>query len=260
MNSSETQSEFSGNLCKAVELIHSETEVIVGNILKVNNITKNYRGMIAVDNVSLSIGQGDILGIIGGNGCGKTTLLRLISGIIKPESGDVSYVDRSCKTGAMIDGPCVYNDMTAMENLRYYGRLFGVDNENRYNELLVELGIDTYKDKKAGKYSLGMKQRLGLAIALLDNIDLLILDEPFNGLDVRGMADLEQALFKINKEMGVTIIVTSHIISELVKVCNRYVIMDRGKICGEYSHLELIEKVGGIENIDRGWENLCRNL
>jgi ABC-2 type transport system ATP-binding protein len=207
----------------------------MGYIVKTNNVTKKYKGFTAVDNVSLSIEKGEILGITGSNGCGKTTLLRLISKMIVPDSGEILFENDSCKTGSMIDGPCVYNDMTAMENLRYYGRLFGIDDENRYNELLTELGIDAYKDKKAGKYSLGMKQRLGLAVAMLDDIDLLILDEPFNGLDVRGIEDLEQALFKINKEMGVTVIITSHIVSELVKVCNRYVIMDRGRIRDEHT-------------------------
>lgn len=230
------------------------------NLLKLNKVTKEFKGITAIDNISLTLDQGDILGVTGGNGCGKTTLLRVISGIIKADSGDVLLANKKCKVGSMIDGPCVYNDMTATENLRYYGKMFGVDNEERYNELLIELGIDTYKDKKAGKYSLGMRQRLGLAIALLDDSDLLILDEPFNGLDVGGMADLEQALLKINREMGVTIIITSHIISELAKVCNRYVIMDRGKICGEFSYEELVEKVGNIENLDRGWYNIWENL
>ena len=222
-------------------------------LFNIDGISKAYKNNNVLEDISFSVSRGDITGLIGGNGAGKTTLMKIISGIISADSGNVVYENNEIKSkiGVIIEGPCVYNDMSAFENLKFYGRMFGDTDEEKYNKLLDMVKLKDAGSKKAGRFSLGMKQRLGVAIALMGDIELLILDEPFNGLDAQGIIDLENILTEINKTKGITILISSHIIGELTKICTGYIIMDNGRICGKYTHQELLEKSGGSENIEK---------
>lgn len=222
-------------------------------LFNVDGVCKAYKQNDVLEDISFSVSRGDVLGLIGGNGAGKTTLMKIISGIISADSGMVNFENDEIKSkiGVIIEGPCVYNDMSAFENLKFYGKMFGELNEERYNELLDMVKLTDAGNKKAGRYSLGMKQRLGVTIALLGDIELLILDEPFNGLDAQGIIDLENILTEINKTKGITILISSHIIGELTKICSGYIIIDNGRIYKEYTHKELREKAGSDENIEK---------
>lgn len=221
-------------------------------ILQVENVTKKYKEKTVLDTVSFTMEQGDIIGLIGGNGAGKTTLMRVISGIVMPDEGKTAVLGgmQEKQIGVMIEGPNVYNDMSGIENLRFFGRLFGEGDEETFSNLLQLVGLADAGKKKAGKYSLGMRQRLGIAIALLGDVGLLVLDEPFNGLDAQGIADLEQILTRINKEKGISILISSHIIGELTKICNRYLLLNQGQICRKYTHAELLKQAGSEEQIE----------
>lgn len=221
-------------------------------ILQVENVTKKYKEKTVLDAVSFTMEQGDIIGLIGGNGAGKTTLMRVISGIVMPDEGETAVLGgmQEKQIGVMIEGPNVYNDMSGIENLRFFGRLFGEGDEETFSNLLQMVGLADAGKKKAGKYSLGMRQRLGIAIALLGDVGLLVLDEPFNGLDAQGIADLEQILTRINKEKGISILISSHIIGELTKICNRYLLLNQGRICRKYTHAELLKQAGSEEQIE----------
>ena len=159
-----------------------------------DSVTKKYKERTVLDDVSLSIWTGDIIGLLGGNGAGKTTLMRAIAGSIPVDSGEISFSGerRTQDVGTLIENPNIYTDMSGIENLRYFGRLFGVEDEAVYESLLHQMGLAEAGKKLAGRYSLGMKQRLGIAVAMLGDPRLLILDEPLNGLDVQGMQDLEE--------------------------------------------------------------------
>ncbi len=222
-------------------------------LFNVDGISKAYKNKIVLEDISFSVSRGDITGLIGGNGAGKTTLMKIISGIISADSGSVVYENNEIKSkiGVIIEGPCVYNDMSAFENLKFYGRMFGDTDEEKYNKLLDMVKLTDAGSKKAGRFSLGMKQRLGVAIALMGDIELLILDEPFNGLDAQGIVDLENILTEINKTQGITMLISSHIIGELTKICTGYIIMDNGRICEKYTHKELLEKAGDSDNIEK---------
>lgn len=221
-------------------------------LFNVDGVCKSYKNNNVLENVSFSVSQGNVAGLIGGNGAGKTTLMRIISGIISADKGKIEFCNEKIKSkiGVIIEGPSVYNDMSALENLRFYGKMFGASDEQRYKDLLDMVKLTDAGNKKVGRYSLGMKQRLGVAIALLGDIELLILDEPFNGLDLQGILDLENILSNVNKTEKISILISSHIIGELTKICNRYILMDKGRICKEYEHDELLSKAGSMENIE----------
>ena len=206
---------------------------MVEKIVQINHITKKYKECTVLDDVSLSIRIGDVIGLVGGNGAGKTTLMRAIAGSIPVDSGEIIFSGerRTQDVGTLIENPNIYTDMSGIENLRYFGRLFGVEDETVYESLLQQMGLAEAGKKLVGRYSLGMKQRLGIAVAMLGDPRLLILDEPLNGLDVQGMQDLEERLLAMHENRSIGILISSHMIGELVKLCNRYLVMDHGRIC-----------------------------
>ena len=173
-------------------------------IVQIDHVTKKYKERTVLDDVSLSIWTGDIIGLLGGNGAGKTTLMRAIAGSIPVDSGEISFSGerRTQDVGTLIENPNIYTDMSGIENLRYFGRLFGVEDEAVYESLLHQMGLAEAGKKLAGRYSLGMKQRLGIAVAMLGDPRLLILDEPLNGLDVQGMQDLEERLWAMHEDLS----------------------------------------------------------
>lgn len=221
-------------------------------IVQVDHITKKYKECTVLDDVSLSIRTGDVIGLVGGNGAGKTTLMRAIAGSIPVDSGEIIFSGerRTQDVGTLIENPNIYTDMSGIENLRYFGRLFGVEDETVYESLLQQMGLAEAGKKLVGRYSLGMKQRLGIAVAMLGDPRLLILDEPLNGLDVQGMQDLEERLLAMHEDRSIGILISSHVIGELVKLCNRYLDMDHGRVCMEYTREELLQQAGSEEAVE----------
>lgn len=234
-------------------------------VLNVSNLSKQYKEKQVLTDVSFSMNEGEILGLIGGNGVGKTTLIRLITGVNQPDFGEINVVgevdDRSKYIGALIERPAIYKDMSALDNLRYYGKILGLDEtkennrssklneDQKYEALLEKVGLSDYKNKKAGRFSTGMRQRLGIAIALLGDAKCLILDEPFNGLDASGVEDLK-GLLRTLKVENVSILITSHMIGELTQICNRYIILDQGQILYEATQEELEKEAGNSSMVE----------
>ncbi|MBP3327081.1 MAG: ABC transporter ATP-binding protein [Coprococcus sp.] len=218
-------------------------------LVEVKNVTKAYKNVSVLNDVNLKLSAGEVLGLVGGNGAGKTTLIRLITGMTKQDSGEIkllgdSPANTAIHAGSLIEGPCVYGYMTAYDNLRYYGSLFGYCDKDRLKELLNIVGLWEERNKKVRHFSTGMKQRLGIAIALLGEIRVLLLDEPYNGLDADGVSELEGLIREIADKEKVGVIITSHIISELLKVCDRYMLMKAGTVVSEFTHEEVYEHAG----------------
>lgn len=220
-------------------------------ILKTYNITKKYGNQIAVNNVNMTIKKGEIYGFIGQNGAGKTTLIRLITGLIHKTNGDIELLGASSENelnkartmvGSLIETPSFYNNMTARENLEVSRRIRNIPGNKCVDEVLELVGLKNIEKKKVKNFSLGMKQRLGIANAIMGNPRLLILDEPINGLDPMGIVEIRELLKKINKEKYMTILISSHILSELSELATTYGIISSGKLIEEITSQELKEK------------------
>ncbi len=220
-------------------------------ILKTYNITKKYGNQIAVNNVNMTIKKGEIYGFIGQNGAGKTTLIRLITGLIHKTNGDIELLGASSENelnkartmvGSLIETPSFYNNMTARENLEVSRRIRNIPGNKCVDEVLELVGLKNIEKKKVKNFSLGMKQRLGIANAIMGNPRLLILDEPINGLDPMGIIEIRELLKKINKEKDMTILISSHILSELSELATTYGIISNGKLIEEITSQELKEK------------------
>ena len=197
-------------------------------IIETSNLTKTFGSKRACDEVSMHVKRGDIYGFIGKNGAGKTTAMKLILGLLSPNSGEVSLFGKKenlnesrKKIGSLVETPALYNGSSALENMRRFAMLFGGD-EQEIRELLELVGLNNTGSKKAGAFSLGMKQRLGIAIAMLGNPEILILDEPVNGLDPAGIKEIRDTILKLNKEKGVTFLISSHLLDELAKITTTY--------------------------------------
>lgn len=218
--------------------------------LTTDNLTKIYGKKTVVKNVNLHIKNGAIYGLIGRNGAGKTTIMKMLTGIARPTEGSYNYVGLECSPkdvyehiGALIEAPAIYPDLSAYQNLKLKALAYGVDSsKERIDELLALVGINDTNKKRAGKFSLGMKQRLGIAMALIANPDFLVLDEPVNGLDPQGIVELRELLLKLNKENGITILISSHILEELAKLATDYAIIEEGEIIEESTREELDRK------------------
>lgn len=223
-------------------------------VLEVKQVTKQYGQQYALDHVSLSIQKGDIYGLIGKNGAGKTTLLKTISRLIHANSGTVSvfgsqnskeWNEALRKIGTVIETPVAYNQMTAYQNLNYYCKVHQIAKPDQLiKETLAYVGLSNTGKKKFRNFSLGMKQRLGIAIAILGRPDLLILDEPINGLDPVGIQEFREMVKRLNQELGITIIISSHILSELYLVATRFGFINQGHFIKELSKEEFDRESG----------------
>lgn len=223
-------------------------------VLEVKQVTKQYGQQYALDHVSLSIQKGDIYGLIGKNGAGKTTLLKTISRLIHANSGTVSvfgsqnskeWNEALRKIGTVIETPVAYNQMTAYQNLNYYCKVHQIAKPDQLiKETLAYVGLSNTGKKKFRNFSLGMKQRLGIAIAILGRPDLLILDEPINGLDPVGIQEFREMVKRLNQELGITIIISSHILSELYLVATRFGFINQGHFIKELSKEEFNRESG----------------
>lgn len=214
-------------------------------VLKTTNLTKKYKEFTALDNVNITINRGDIYGLIGRNGAGKTTLMRIITTLTSKTSGDYvlfngnDITEAKRRIGSLIENPAFFPNLSAYDNLKYYAIQKGITNYKQINESLKLVGLDDVKNKKFKNFSLGMKQRLGIAFAMLDNPDFIILDEPINGLDPIGISDLRDTFKKLNKERNITILISSHILSELYQLSNKFCILESGRVVKEITKEEL---------------------
>lgn len=220
-------------------------------VLAVRGLSKRYGHFSALSGVNLSMTRGQIYGLVGKNGAGKTTLMRLVTGQALPNEGEIELFGRTDagglnrarrRTGAMIETPSFYPYLTARENLEYYRIQRGIAGRELIDELLSEVELAEAGKKKFRDFSLGMKQRLGLALALMNSPDMLILDEPVNGLDPMGIVKFRNLLLKLNQERGISILISSHILSELSNLATFYGFIDRGNLIEEISAQSLNEK------------------
>lgn len=209
-------------------------------ILQTDNLSKIYGAKTVLNHVSIHVPKKSIYGLVGKNGAGKTTLMRIICGLAQQSEGSYTLLGKSNDAavrqhmGMLIEKPGIYEHVTALENLRYSSLLFGLPSQD-YNKILEMVGLQNAGKKKARQFSLGMKQRLGIAISLLGNPDFLILDEPINGLDPEGVYEMRKMLEMLNHEHGTTIMIASHILSELYKLATDYAIIDGGCLIDEFS-------------------------
>lgn len=221
-------------------------------LLHTSSLTKTYNGHDAVKCIDLHVRKGAIYGLIGRNGAGKTTLLKMISGLSTPTSGSICLFGKSGKElsgvreriGCHIEAPGLYPDMSAYQNLKCKSIQRNIKSD-AYSEKLLELvGLENAGNKKAKHFSMGMKQRLGIAMALVGDPDLLLLDEPINGLDPQGIREIREILIKLSHDRGITIIISSHILDELAKVATDYGIIHNGELVKEIAADDFMEQCG----------------
>ena len=218
-------------------------------VLETNGLSKRYRDFAALNGLNMHIPKGAIYGFVGRNGAGKTTLIRLICGLQEPTDGSFTlYGTRNTdarigrcrrRMGAVVETPSVYMDMTAEENLRQQYLVLGMPSMDGAQELLHLVGLDHTGKKKAKNFSLGMRQRLGIAVALAGEPDFLVLDEPVNGLDPQGIIEMRELILKLNREHGITVLISSHILDELSRLATHYGFIDGGQMVREMSAEEL---------------------
>lgn len=220
-------------------------------VLQTAALTKSYRGNRVLNGVTMNIRRGDIYGFVGENGSGKTTVIRLITGLIYADSGeftlfgikssDPAIREARARVGAIVESPSIYLNMSAKENLLMQSGILGIHDEEKCKATLQTVGLGNLWDSKkhAGDFSLGMRQRLGIAMALLGNPEFIVLDEPMNGLDPAGIVEIRELILHLNRNMGITFLISSHILTELALVATRYGIISRGKLLQEISADEL---------------------
>ena len=218
-------------------------------VLETRDLTKRYRGFTALDRFTMRIPKGAIYGFVGRNGAGKTTLIRLICGLQEPTEGDyILYGVRNTESGiirsrrrmgAVVESPAIYLHMTARENIRQQYLVLGLPSDDGIDELLRLVGLADTGRKKARDFSLGMRQRLGIAIALAGRPDFLVLDEPVNGLDPQGIIEMRELILRLNREHGITVLISSHILDELSRLATHYGFIDGGRMLQEMSAEEL---------------------
>ena len=238
------------------------------NVVSIKDITKVYGKSQVLKNVSLDIPNGSIFGLVGRNGAGKTTLMRIITGLAEPTSGSYSISGVSSKDkeilkvrrrmGSIIESPAIFRNLSAYDNLKLQYINLGMTSFDDIHELLELVELNNTGKKTAGKFSLGMKQRLGIAVALCGKPDILILDEPINGLDPQGIIQMREILLRINREKHTTILISSHILEELSKLATHYAFIDNGQILQMLSSDELMNKVRKSSRLKvSGVEELC---
>lgn len=220
------------------------------NVLKVTGLTKKYKNFTALDKFNMTVEKGAIYGFVGKNGAGKTTLIRVICGLQSPTKGEyslfgTSYKDKDAilserrRMGAIVETPALFLDMTAVDNMKQQCLNLGLPSYDSINEMLSLVGLADTGRKKVKNFSLGMRQRLGIAVALCGNPDFVILDEPINGLDPQGIIEIRELILKLNREFGITVLISSHILGELSKLATHYGFIDGGKMIKEMTAKEL---------------------
>lgn len=220
------------------------------HILTTDNLTKKYGEKVAAGNINIHIRKGEIYGLIGRNGAGKTTIMRMISGLSAPTSGSYQVNDSSKRgIGVLIENPGIYANRTAFDNLKIKCIAMNCFSKEYVESLLKTVGLGDTGSKKVGSFSLGMRQRLGIALALTGDPELIVLDEPINGLDPQGIAEIRETLEKLRDEKGITIMVSSHILDELGKIADSFGIINSGELIAEFSKEELLQRCGKYVNV-----------
>ena len=217
--------------------------------LTAEGLSKHYRHFKALEGLSIHVPKGSVYGLVGRTGAGKTTLIRLICGLQSPTSGEyILYGKRNTekgitearrRMGAVVETPSIYSDMTAEENIRQQYQILGIPSFDGIRELLELVGLEDVGKKKAKNFSLGMRQRLGIAVALAGDPDFLILDEPANGLDPEGIIEMRELILRLNRERQITVLISSHILDELSRLATHYGFLDQGRMVKELSAQEL---------------------
>lgn len=260
----------------------------MSSVIELKNISKQFKTQMAVNNVSFEIEQGSIVGLVGPNGAGKTTIMKMVGGLAIPTTGEISIFGETSENGLchsrsrmcfMIETPYAKQNLTARQNVEKQRIQRGIPDKKRTDEVLKLVGLENAGKKEVKKFSLGMKQRLGIAMALLTKPEVMILDEPVNGLDPQGIVEIRNMLLKLNKEEHITIVISSHLLSELSLLCTDYLFINKGQIikkisapdlekeCRQYLHLHtdndemavaiLADKLG-IGKIDAGKKDEIR--
>lgn len=225
-------------------------------VIKLRDISKKRGQTEILNHLNMTVYQKDIYGFIGQNGAGKSTTMKIIMSLIKETQGQIELFDsldnqtNRSRIGAIIENPAFYPYMTAYENLKYYVQYKGIVEINSIEKVLKMVGLENVGKKKYKNYSLGMKQRLGLALALINNPDLLILDEPLNGLDPQGIVELREILSHLNKKYGITMLISSHILDELEMIATRYGFIHQGQMIEEITAEKLQEKLKKYISLD----------
>ncbi|MCI8870902.1 MAG: ABC transporter ATP-binding protein [Lawsonibacter sp.] len=221
------------------------------DVLTVRGLSKYYKQFKALDGLNMRVPKGAVYGLVGRNGAGKTTLIRLLCGLQTPTAGEyalfgvpggsreINRVRR--RMGAVVETPSIYLDLTARDNLRVQYRVLGLPSEDSIPELLKLVGLEHTGAKKARNFSLGMKQRLGIAVALAGEPDFLVLDEPVNGLDPQGIVEMRELILRLNQEKRITVLISSHILDELSRLATHYGFLDSGRMVKEMGARELEE-------------------
>jgi len=231
-------------------------------IIKVNNLSKQFKEINAVDDLSFTVEQGDVYGFLGQNGAGKSTTIRMLLTLIKPSAGEISIFDKNLSThrsdilkqvGAVIEKPDLYKYLSAYDNLAIFAKMSGIKAEKKLlMQQLKMVGLEERATSKVKTFSQGMKQRLGIAVALVHDPQLIILDEPTNGLDPQGIADMRNLILHLSREQGKTIVVSSHLLSEIELVANRMIIIHKGKKIVEGKVAELLDPSRSLVQIETG--------
>lgn len=222
------------------------------NVLKIQNLSKKIKGSFIVNDINFDLKDGDIFGFLGPNGAGKSTTIKMILGLVKPSSGNVwingfsileDKENALMNIGAMVESPSFYGYMSGYDNLKLYANLYKLSN-NKIDEVLELVNLSNDKNKKVKHYSLGMKQRLGIARAFLNDPKLVILDEPTNGLDPVGIIEIRNLIKKLAKDNNVTFLICSHILSEMQSICNKVAIINKGRVLIDGNITDLLSKSG----------------
>ena len=221
-------------------------------VITLNGLSKSYKKHRVLHNFGITIERGHICGLIGPNGAGKTTVMKIMGGIILPDKGDMEFfgsskdINRSrSRMSFMIEQPILINQMNARDNLEYIRILHGYPDDKRVNEVLDLVGLSDTGDKRADKFSLGMKQRLGIGMALIPKPEIMVLDEPVNGLDPEGIVEIRQLIKRMADEWNVTVLISSHLLSELSELCTDFSIISGGELIENLSREELLAKCKG---------------
>lgn len=226
-------------------------------VIEINNLSKIYKNGRGITDINLEINRGDIFGFLGPNGAGKTTAMKIMTGLIKPDSGDVKILGYSVledfekamsKVGCIIETAESYSYLTAYENLKQFSRYYKNVDDKRIEEVLELVGLKRFENEKTRKFSLGMKQRLGIAAAILSRPEVVILDEPLNGLDVEGMLDVRNLIKNLAEEEKTTFFISSHLIHDVELTCNKIGVLYNGKILNVDTTKNILNNYASLEN------------
>ncbi|MGE8203614.1 ABC transporter ATP-binding protein [Heyndrickxia sp. NPDC080065] len=236
-------------------------------VIQINHLCKTFKGTETVSNVNMNINKGEIYGFLGPNGAGKTTIMKMILNLVKPSSGEITVLNKPVlttsyqylkKIGSIIEYPVFYDRLTAKENLELHCEYYDFHDKSAINEALKIVGLTGVEHKKIPEFSLGMKQRLGIARAIVTKPEILILDEPINGLDPIGIKDIRELLLLLKEEYGITILISSHIVSEIESIADTIGIIHKGKLLKEVKMEEIRKE--NVEYLEIKVDNLNKAL